>query len=81
MNAKTNLNLCQITRIYNNVKHGHKVLKKNLNMILFQAWKLWTCTMRNHVCWNHIVLQIKLQNNYITIRTWKYEQLINKMSH
>jgi len=40
MNAKTNLNLCQITRIYNNVKQGHKVLKKKLNMILFQAWKL-----------------------------------------
>jgi hypothetical protein len=40
MNSKTNLNLCQITLIYNNLKQGHKVLKKYFNMILFQAWKL-----------------------------------------
>jgi len=30
MNAKTNLNLCQITLIYNNLKQGQKVLKKTL---------------------------------------------------
>jgi len=35
--------------------------------------------MKNLVSWNHIALQLEFQNNYITTRAWKYEQLINKM--